>query len=247
MRLAITLCLTCCFALSAPFAAGALERAETGAASLRSSASPIAMGQEADKLVYADFESLKDNRPTSNRGGSVFLFSYQERPTLPSRYRGADTSNAPEVVRTRKDSPNRAITFDYILQGQNQYAGVGVRIHGQADKDGKPVADDVSEYKYLMLELYVTGVSSITVEFISQGQGIEMSSGYPQMTFKVNPGQLNTYRIPLKSLAQPSWAEVKVNPKDVLKKLTSVSLAVTCNKCTGARGTVVVDNLVFQN
>ncbi|MGH9834856.1 MAG: hypothetical protein ACRD9Y_17700, partial [Blastocatellia bacterium] len=73
----------------------------------------------------------------------------------------------------------------------------------------------------------------------------EMSSGYPQMIFKVSPG-FNTYRVPLKSISQPSWAETKANPKDVLKKLTSINLVASCNQCTPTKGTIVIDNLIFQ-
>src|SRR5215216_4431022 len=124
-----------------------------------SSVVPLAGGaaQEGDKLVYADFETLKENRPVSNRGGFIQLFSYQERPTVTSRYKGQEGSNppAPELVRLSKDNPNRAITFDYELQSPNQWAGVGVEIHAQEDKDGKPVALDASGYKDLMLQLYV--------------------------------------------------------------------------------------------
>jgi hypothetical protein len=41
--------------------------------------------------------------------------------------------------------------------------------------------------------------------------------------------------------------EVRVNPKDVLKNLTAVNLSVSCNQCVPIKGTVVVDNMVFQN
>jgi hypothetical protein len=229
-----------CLALLAVFAGGAVRALEVG--------SPPPLFQDTNKLVYADFENSKDNRPISNRGGLVQLFAYQERPTLPSRFKGLEGSNppAPELVRLSKTDPNRAIAFDYELQGLNQYAGVGVQIHGQEEKDGKPAADDVSGYKYLMVQLYVTGVPSIMVEFVSHGHGIEMQSGYPQMVFKVSPG-FNTYRVPLGSVSQPSWAQVKVKTKDVLKNLTAVNLVVSCNQCTPVKGTVVIDNLVFQN
>jgi hypothetical protein len=201
----------------------------------------------ADKLVYADFETPKDNRPVSSRGGNVMLFSYQERPTLPSRYKGLAGANppAPEFAIPSKDSPNKAIAFDFELQGTNQYAGVGVQIHGQPEQDGKTFADDVSGYKYLTLQLYATGVTSMTLEFVSRGQGID-TNGPPQLTFKVTPG-FNTYRAPLNSIKQPSWADPKVNHKDVLKKLTSVNVVATCNECVPIKGTIVIDNLIFQN
>jgi len=208
----------------------------------------IEAAQGVDKLVYADFETMKDNRPVSNRGGLVQLFNYQENAVNPSRFKGAKTgdSNAPDVVRLSKDDPNKAITFDYELRPPNQWAGVTVEVHGQADKDGKPVADDVSGYKYLTLQLYVTGVTSVTVEFISRGQGIKIESGSPQKSFKVTKG-FNTYRVALDSLTQPQYAETRVKPKDLLRKLTQVNISVACNQCVPTSGTVVVDNLVFQN
>jgi hypothetical protein len=174
--------------------------------------------QGPDKFIYADFETTKDNRPVSNRGGLVQLFGYQENQINPSRFKGSKTGdqNAPEIVRLSKDDPNKAITFDYELRPPNQWAGVTVEVHGQPDKDGKPVADDVSGYKYLTLQLYVTGVTSVTVEFISKGQGIKIDSGSPQMSFKVSKG-FNTYKVPLGSVSQPSYVENRVNTKDLLK------------------------------
>jgi hypothetical protein len=210
-----------------------------------------AFGQEAaqatDKFIYADFESTKDNRPVSNRGGLVQLFAYQENATIPGRFTGSKTGdqNAPEVVRLSKDDPNKAIAFDYELRPPNRWAGVTVEVHGQADKDGKPVADDMSGYKYMTLQLYVTGVTQVTVEFISRGQGIKIDSGSPQMSFKVSKG-FNTYKVALDSLSQPSYVDIMVKPKDLLKKLTQVNVSVACAQCVPTSGTVVVDNLIFQ-
>ena len=202
--------------------------------------------QEADKMVFADFETAKDGRVLSNHGGVVQIITYQERPTLESRYKGAAGTNAPELVRLSKDDPNRAAAFDYELQAPNQYAGVGLEVGAKAPEGGKPAALDVSEYKDLLLQLYVTGVETMRVEFVSRGQGMNLSTGYPQATFKVKPG-LNTYKVSLKSISQPAWAEVKVSPKDVLKRLTAVNVVAFCDQCKPTKGTLVVDNLVFQN
>lgn len=204
--------------------------------------------QETGRLVYADFETARDNRPVSNRGGLVQLFAYQETPGSPSVFKGGSPgSDAPELVRLSKENPNKAITFEFQLQPPNQYAGVGVEVHGQQLEEGaKPAVDDVSRYKYMTLQLYVTGVPSVTVEFMSTGHGIEMRSGFVQMTFRVSPG-FNTYRVPLDSIAQPPRAQVKVKPRDVLKKLTSIKVIAACSQCTATKGTVVIDNIVFQN
>jgi hypothetical protein len=130
------------------------------------------------------------------------------------------------------------------MPGGNQWANVTLEVAGQPDKEGKPVPDDVSSYKFLMLQLYVTGVYSVRVEFNSKGQGITMQAP-PQMIFKVTNG-FNTYKVPLNNLSQPPWVESRINPKDVLKKLTSVGVTVFCNQCAPTKGTVVVDNMSFQ-
>jgi len=202
--------------------------------------------QGPDKFIYADFETTNDNRPVSNRGGLVQMFSYQENAANPSRFKGVGGSNVPEVVRLSKDDPNKAITFDYELRMPNQWAGVTVEVHGQPDKDGKPVADDMRGYKYRTLQLYVTGVTSVTVEFLSKGQGIKIDSGGPQMSFRVSKG-FNTYKVALDSLTQPPYVETRVKPRDLIKKLTQVNISVACNQCVPASGTVVIDNLIFQN
>jgi hypothetical protein len=111
-------------------------------------------------------------------------------------------------------------------------------------KDGKTVADDVSGYKQLALQLYATGVDSLRVEFVSHGQGINLNAGFPQLAIRIKPG-LNTYVIPLKGMTQPSWAE-KVDTKEVFKKLTAVTISAYCNECTPKQGMVLVDNLIFQ-
>jgi len=230
-----------CFSLSTLFTGGTTTPVPS-AAFLGEAA------QGTEKFIYADFETVKDNRPVSNRGGLVQLFSYQENAANPSRFKGAQKGdpNAPDVVRLSKDDPNKAITFDYELRMPNQWAGVTVEVHGQPDKDGKPVSDDMSGYKFMTLQLYVTGVTSVTIEFISKGQGIKIDSGSPQMSFKVSKG-FNTYKVALDSLTQPPYAETRVKPKDLLKKLTQVNISVACNQCVPISGTVVIDNLIFQN
>src|SRR6266487_6415400 len=125
----------CCFSLSVLFTGGSTTPV-LSAVSVREAA------QGTDKFIYADFETIKENRPVSNRGGLVQLFSYQENAANPSRFKGAQKGdpNAPDVVRLSKDDPNKAITFDYELRMPNQWAGVTVEVHGQPDKDGKPVS-----------------------------------------------------------------------------------------------------------
>jgi len=44
-----------------------------------------------------------------------------------------------------------------------------------------------------------------------------------------------------------SECDIRVDPKDVLKKLTSLSLTAFCDQCDQPRqGMVIVDNVVFE-
>ena len=198
-----------------------------------------------DKLVYADFEKMENGRAVSNNGGLIQIFISQE--STPPQFKGRANASpgAPELVVPKSDPKNHVATFEYTLTVPNQWANVTLEIQGHPNKDGKPVADDMSGYKNLSVQLFATGTDDVRIEFISHGQGINVSAGFPQMEFRVKPG-LNTYMVPLKSLQQPAWVQDKVDTKDVLRKLTAISISVYCNKCTPQHGTVAVDNLVFQ-
>jgi len=199
----------------------------------------------ADEFVYANFEKMENGRPVSNGGGLVQIYTAQE--STPVQFKGLANASpgAPEIVRVKGNEQNRVATFEYSLVGPNQWANVTLEIQGHPNKDGKPVADDVSAYRNLSIQLYATGTEGLRVEFISHGQGIPLNAGFPQISLKLKPG-FNTYLIPLKSLSQPSWVEQKVDTKDVLRRLTAVSISAYCNQCTPQHGTVAVDNLVFQ-
>jgi hypothetical protein len=200
--------------------------------------------ESGDKFVYADFEKMENGRPVSNNGGMVQIFAAQE--STPVTFKGLANASppAPELI-VPKDAPqNHLAYFEYNLVGPNQWANVTLEIQGRPTKDGKPVADDVSGYKQLALQLYATGADSLRVEFISHGQGINITSGFPQLPIRLKSG-LNTYVIPLKGLSQPSWAE-RIDPKEVLKKLTAISVSAYCDQCTPQHGVVAVDNVVFQ-
>jgi hypothetical protein len=172
---------------------------------------------------------------------------YTAQESTPVKYKGLANASpgAPELI-VLKDAPqNHLATFEYNLVGPNQWANVTLEIQGRPTKDGKPVADDVSGYKQMALQLYATGVDSLRVEFISHGQGINLDSGFPQLPIRLKSG-LNTYMIPLKGLTQPSWVQERVDTREVLKKLTAVSISAYCNQCTPQHGMVLVDNVVFQ-
>ena len=199
--------------------------------------------QSGDKFVYADFEKMENGRPVSSNGGLVQIYTGTE--TTPVSFKGLAnaTPGAPELI-VLKDAPqNHLASFEYSLVGPNQWANVTLEVQGRPAKDGKPVADDVSGYKQMALQLYATGVDSLRVEFVSHGQGINIDAGFPQLPIRLKSG-LNTYVIPLKGLSQPSWAE-KVDPKEVLKKLTAISISAYCEQCTPQHG-MVLDNIVFQ-
>lgn len=198
-----------------------------------------------DKFVYADFEKVEDGRAVSNAGGLVQIYTAHE--SVPVKFKGLAnaTPGAPELI-VLKDAPqNHLAAFEYNLVGPNQWANVTLEIQGRPLKDGKPVADDVSGYKQLSLQLYATGVDSLRVEFVSHGQGINLTAGFPQLPIRLKQG-LNTYLIPLKGLSQPTWVQDRVDSKEVLKKLTAISISAYCNQCTPQQGMVLVDNLVFQ-
>ncbi len=199
-------------------------------------------------LVYADFEKMENNRPVSARGGLIQMYSYEESAVHKSTFKGLEGADpaAPELVHVKKDDPNHAMKFEFALRAPNQWAGVTVEIHGQPDADGKFVPDDVSGFKDLSLQVYATGIEILRLEAISKGAGKDMGTVYPLMTFKVRPG-FNTYQVPLKGFTQPAWANVRVDPKDVFKALTSINLTAFCDQCElNKQGMVIVDNIVFE-
>lgn len=224
--------------------------AAAGAAVAGIALMPAATGsaQSATRLVYADFEQVADGRPVSSRGGAMQLFGYSENPTRPPVFKGAPNLDppAPELVRTKPDDPNRMGKFDFELVTPNQWSGVSLEIKGQADKDGQTPSDDLSEYKTLSLEVFATGVNNIRVEVLSRGWGINPNDANPQITFIPKKG-LNTYKVELKKFAQPAWVkETRIDPKDVLKKMTALSIAAFCDDCRPTKGMMVVDNVIFE-
>ena len=203
---------------------------------------------DAQTLVFADFEKVENNRPVTARGGLIQMYGYQESQIHKSTFKGLEGADppAPEIVRVKKDDPNHAMKFDFALFAPNQWAGVTVEFHGLPDADGRPVPEDVSGFKTLSLEIYATGIEILRLEAIANERGKDMAMAYPQTTFRVRSG-LNTYKVPLKNFNQPAWVEVKVDAKEILKRLTSINLTAFCDQCqTNKQGMVVVDNLVLE-
>jgi hypothetical protein len=194
-------------------------------------------------FVFADFEKADDNKkPISARGGAINIYPYQAPGTKEA------TAQGPELVHVKRDDPNHLLKFDYALFAPSDWTGVTLEIHGQPDVDGKMVPDDFSAFKVLSLDCFATGVPIVRVEILSQGKGKDTATAPPQYTFKVKEG-LNTYKIPLKAFSQPQWVQdERVDPKDVLKNLTSIHVIPFCEGPCEAnkQGMVILDNIVFE-
>ena len=212
-------------------------------------AQPASPQSDGKTLVFADFEKTENNRPVSARGGLIQMYAYEESKIHKSTFKGLEGADppAPELVRIKKDDPNRAMKFDYSLLAPNQWAGVTVEIHGLPDADGQAVPEDVSAFRTLSLQVYATGIEILRLEAVSGERGKDMRMQYPQMTFKVRPG-FNTYKVPLSGFTQPAWVtERRVDPKEIFRKLTSINLTAFCEQCEASKqGMVVVDNIVFE-
>jgi len=202
-----------------------------------------------DKYMYADFETIKDNRPVSNGGGQIQLNYYQEQATMQCKMKGQEGSNppAPELVHLKQGDPNRAASFTYQIMSPNQWAGVGISIEAKPRQDGKAVAVDLSKYKNMTFQMYATGAQTGRVDFVSRDNGLGLIKDDPSVPFKITPQGFNTYKIVLNDMSQPQWADTRVSSKEVLKKLTSINIYIYCAQCAPMQGMVVIDNVMFTN
>ena len=200
---------------------------------------------DASKFVYADFENAPNGRPVSKRGGMTRLNRYSQNSANPPQFRGLENSDPPAPALARVSDQDKAAAFDYEMRIPNEWEGVNLEVFGQPEKDGKLVPDDVSGYKYVTFRLFAKGPRMIRVELITRGQGANLEAGYPMASFRVSDG-FNTYKLKLDSFNQPEWATQLDFKHDVLKKLTSITFGVFCDKCTIEKGIVVVDNIAFE-
>jgi hypothetical protein len=210
----------------------------------------MAIGARADdkQLLYADFEKVENGRPVSVRGGMIQLYGYEENRVRKSTFKGAEGLEppAPELVHIKQGDPNHAAKFDYALLVPNQYAGVAMEVFGRPAAEGKGQTDDVSGYKYLSMQIYATGIRILRAETRTNESGKDTRSVYPQYSFEVKSG-FNTYRLPLDKFTQPGWADIRVDPKDVFKRLTSIALTAFCDQCEQTQqGMIIVDNVSFE-
>jgi len=200
---------------------------------------------DASKLVYADFQNVQNGRPASKHGGMTRLNHYSQNEANPPQFRGLENANPPAPAFARVTADDVAAAFDYELRIPNEWAGVNMEIFGEPEKDGKLVPDDVSGYKFISLRVFAKGAQYIRLELITRGQGTNLESGYPMASFRVSPG-FNSYKLKLDSFSQPAWAVQLDLKRDVLQKLTSVTVGVHCDKCIMEKGTLVVDNIAFE-
>jgi hypothetical protein len=198
-----------------------------------------------DKLVYADFQKIENGRLVSSRGGRTQLNRWAQNMGAAPKMVGLDNVDPPGPAPARVTDQDTAAAFQYEMRMPNEWAGVNMEVFGQPEKDGKPVADDISGYKYITVRIFGKGPQSVRVELVSRGVGLNLESGYPQMTFRISPG-FNTYKFKLDGFRQPEWATHVDFKRDILMKLTSVTIGVFCDKCQPESGTLVVDNLAFE-
>ena len=173
------------------------------------------------------------------------LNRYSQNAANPPQFRGLENANPPAPAPARVTADDIAAAFDYELRIPNEWEGVNMEVFGHPQKDGKFVADDVSGYKFITMRVFAKGPQDIRVELITRGQGANLEAGYPVANFRVSPG-FNTYKLKLDTFSQPDWAMPLDLKRDVLKKLTSITVGVACDKCKLEKGTVVVDNIAFE-
>jgi len=215
------------------------------AGSVRAQNAPKPGESEGNKLVYADFQDVQSGRPVSKHGGPVRLNVYSQNSANPPQFRGLENANPPSPAFARVTAEDVAAAFDYEFRIPNEWAGVNMEIFGEPEKDGRLVPDDVSGYKFITLRVFAKGTQYLKLELITRGQGANLESGYPAATIHLSPG-FNTYKLKLDTFSQPDWAMPLDLKRDVLKKLTSVTIGAHCDKCIIEKGTVVVDNIAFE-
>ena len=136
-----------------------------------------------------------------------------------------ENANPPAPAFARVTAEDVAAAFDYELRVPNEWAGVNLEVFGEPEKDGKLVPDDLSGYKFITLRVFAKGAQYLKLELITRGHGANLESGYPAAIIRLSPG-FNTYKLKLDSFSQPEWAMRLDLKRDVLFKLTSVTIGV---------------------
>ena len=155
--------------------------------------------------------------PREQPGGLIQLFGVQESEAHKSIFQRTPKAlnpPAPELVRIKKDDPNRAAEFDYTL--------LAPQTHTQASSSRftdtrMPTASPLVRRRR-RLQVAAHGrvrdraSHAMRIELISHGFGIELQVGYPQMTFKIQPG-MHTYKAALKAFRAAAAAGPCVDSK----------------------------------
>jgi hypothetical protein len=177
----------------------------------------------------------------------VLLSGYQQNPAIKASFTNSDKPwpQSPMVVPAAQNH-SQLIIYSFTIPAPNQWAGVTVEIRGLPDKDGKQVAEDLSAYKYLTVDIQAQGTNAMRAELISRDNGIPIPDGRGQehtFPFALGSG-MHTYRLELKKFSQPNWDNVtKVDVKDLLKKLTCVRFTTYA---IPSNGQIAIDNVVFE-
>jgi len=195
------------------------------------------------RLVYADFEQVKDGHAVSARGGTLVMSGFEAIHTV--SYTNSDKPwPRPPFVVPAAQNHSQMVGFDFSIPAGNAWASVNIEIRGLPEQDGKQVGEDVSMYNFLVVQVFAKGTDTMRAEVASKDNGVKVKDGEGHsFQFKLSGG-FNTYRLPLNKFTQPKWDNViRVDLKDVLKHLTSVSFAVMQIPSTGQ---VVIDNVAFE-
>jgi hypothetical protein len=199
---------------------------------------------QGSRFVYADFEQLKEGRPVSTRGGTVLLNGYQQSPANQVTFTNSDKPwpHTPMVAKAAQNS-SQFVAFDFMIPAPNQYAGVSLEIRGLPEKDGKQVAEDLSAYNYISVQVFAQGITTMKAELITKDNGVNIADGEQfGFPFRLTNG-FNTYKLKLKEFHQEKWVENRKSLADVMKHLTAVTFVA---QEIPSKGRVVVDNIVFE-
>jgi archaellum component FlaG (FlaF/FlaG flagellin family) len=194
-------------------------------------------------MVYADFERLQGIRPVSAQGGRATISSFQQNPAAPTALRDASDGD-PALLLDAEGTFSQRAFFDYETRAPNQWAGASLDIKALPEQGSRQRPMDVSGYDTLTVQLSATGTKKLQIELRSRDNGLQIDYGsYPQVEIAVSETP-RTYRIALSSFVTPTWVKSPLNTKEVLKRLTEISVKVLT--ATPAKGRVTVDNLVFE-
>jgi hypothetical protein len=206
----------------------------------------MGLGQESgQRLVYADFESLdKDKRPVSARGGKLIFEAFGQNQSK-------KPAISPKMLGTQGPLSQR-IGFEFEIQEPNAWAEASLKIIGLKDKGRLDdwaktlivMAEDLSQYLHLTLDIGAAGISQVRIRLVSEGNGVDAGGVFPERYLEVT-NELKNHRIPISDFKQPTgdWVKKMVTTEQVIKKLTAVQISVAK---VPSKGFLVVDNIAFE-